>query len=109
MVGFFTVGKVTSQVVAASSMEPAGWPTVNTKASILLSQSAAACSADCSSDARAKSLIFQPIASITTSNVPHWPDHGLPPFTPLPFRSSTVLLLASLRSTTVQGSGGPKK
>jgi DNA-binding MurR/RpiR family transcriptional regulator len=38
----------------------------------------------------AKSSIVQPMASISTSMVPRWPEPGLPTFTRLPLRSSKV-------------------
>ena len=60
-----------SQEVVASLIEPLGWPTVKTMASILLSHSAFDCSADFSSEASAKSSLgVQPSAPITTSMVP---------------------------------------
>ncbi len=94
-----------SHMVVASLMEPLGWPTVNTMASILLSQSALACSADFSSVASAKSSRVQPSAFITTSMVPRWPEPGLPTFTRLPLSCWNRVTPESARATTVKGSG----
>ena len=75
-----------------------------TMASILLSHSAFACSADLSSVAIWKSSVVQPRAAISSSIVPRWPEPGLPMFTRLPFRSAKVAISASVRATTVNGS-----
>ena len=100
-----TFTKTLSHDVVASLIEPDGWPTVKTIASILLSQSAFDCSEDFSSEARANVDLSQPRASISTSIVPLCPDPGLPMFTRLPFKSIRSRIPESALATTVKGSG----
>ena len=93
------------QLVVGSWMFALGWPTPKMKPSILPSHSAGPCSSAFSSAASEKSLIFQPIAAISSSIAARVPEPGLPTLKRLPFRSLSVRALTSLRATTVNGSG----
>src|SRR5690606_5237723 len=63
------------------------------------------CSSAFSSEAREKSETVQPSAPSSSSIEARVPDPGLPTLKRLPLKSVNSLTLASLRATTVNGSG----
>src|SRR5690606_36983059 len=75
------------------------------KPSILPSHSAGPCSSAFNSAASPKSPIFQPSAPRSSSIDERVPEPGLPTLKRLPLKSAKLCTLASLRATTVNGSG----
>ena len=63
------------------------------------------CSSAFSSEASAKSPSFMPIAAISSSSEARVPEPGLPTLKRLPLKSAKLRIPASLRASTVKGSG----